>query len=130
MQMNRFSVITLGAIAFTAALARADAPTVEVTRKPPPPQSTIHATINDSAATDLAEFLSRRAGLRQDDVEGRLSLARWAREREMFSQATDMAREALYRDPENRAAWLILQQIDQAISLPAEPENEEKLKAE
>ncbi len=41
-----------------------------------------------------------------------------------------MAHEALDLDPENRSAWTILQQVDEVVSLPPEPQVEESLKAE
>ena len=48
----------------------------------------------------------------------------------MWPQAVDMAEEVLYRDPGNRAAYLVLQQVDEARPLPEEPAVETSLKAE
>src|SRR5207253_3063313 len=44
--------------------------------------------------------------------------------------ATEMADQALYRDPNSRAAYTILQQVDDARPLPPEPEEEGTLKTE
>jgi hypothetical protein len=84
----------------------------------------------DSTASDIAEFLSRSSKLKEDDVDGRLSLARWAHGREMYDQAVEMANQALYRDPNSRAAYTILQQVDDARPLPPEPDAETALKEE
>ena len=55
-------------------------------------------------AADPAEYARRAAALKEDDVDGRLALARWARDRQMWPEAVDMAEAVLYRDPGNRAA--------------------------
>jgi hypothetical protein len=88
--------------------------------RPATPRTNV--TINDRAAGDLVEFLSRKAALKDNDTEGRVTLARWARDKELWSQAAEVAKEALDRDADNRGAWSVLQQVDQAISLPDEPE--------
>ncbi len=88
------------------------------------------SAVPDAASADLVGYLSQRASLRPDDIAGRLSLARWATGREMWSPAADMAHEVLDRDPDNRSAWNILQQVDEVVSLPPEPEAEDVLKAE
>ena len=84
----------------------------------------------DSAARDLATCLDRASKLKEDDVDGRMSLARWCRDREMWTQAAEMADQVLYRDPGNRAAYLILQQVDDARALPDDPAAADALKAE
>ncbi len=75
----------------------------------------------DAAALDLATYLDRESKLTDDDVEGRLALARWCRDRKMWNQAEDMANEALYRDPDNRRAYQMLQEVDNAHALPDDP---------
>ena len=59
----------------------------------------------DAALRDLTEFMERAGRLKDSDVEGRLALARWCRDREMWAQAAEMANQALYRDPGNRVAY-------------------------
>jgi hypothetical protein len=83
-----------------------------------------------SPPPDPAEFARRRDALKDDDIEARLTLARWARDRQMWTEAVDVAQAALYLDPHNRAAYLILQQVDEARPLPPEPIVETELKAE
>ena len=77
-----------------------------------------------------SEFAARKSKLKDDDVPGRINLAYWAREREMWPQAAQVAHEALDRDPDNRSAWTVLQQVDQAVNMPAEPAVEDELKRE
>ena len=48
----------------------------------------------------------------------------------MYEQAQEMAAQVLFRDPGNRAAYLVLQQVDEARPLPEEKELEGTLKAE
>ena len=79
---------------------------------------------------DLTEFLDRSNKLKDSDVEGRLALARWSRDRKMWSQAAEMADQVLYRDPLNSTAYAILKQVDDARPLPAEPEEETALTEE
>jgi hypothetical protein len=131
MSMHQRRLILAGIIAlFTAAPLLADGPqsitpTIRITPIPSttrPATPSVPVTINDRAAGDLVEFLSRKAALKDNDTEGRVSLARWARDRELWSQAAEVAKEALDRDPDNRGAWSLLQQVDQAISLPEEPD--------
>ena len=87
-------------------------------------------SLKESAARDLADFMDRASKLREDDIEGRLTLARWSYSRQMYSQAVEMANQALYRDPGNRAAYTILQQVDDARPLPEKPDVELALKEE
>ena len=87
-------------------------------------------TAPEGAVRDLTEYLDRAAKLKDNDVEGRLTLARWARDKNMWAQAQEMADQALYRDPGNRAAYMILQQVDDARPLPAEADVETALKEE
>ena len=116
----------------TATAAAQSLPAVSSNRPPiPPTPSTGAATSStDAALRDLTEYLDRLSKLKDDDVEGRLTLARWAADRRMWSQAQEMADQALYRDPGNRAAYAILQQVDDARPLPDEPEAETSLQDE
>jgi hypothetical protein len=84
----------------------------------------------DRAANDLVEYLSRRDALKPGDAAGHLDLAKWARDRELWSPAGEMARQVMALDPENRAAWAILQQADRATELPEEPKVQADLIAE
>jgi hypothetical protein len=97
-----------------------------------PAQTTAPATPSRAVvpAADPAEYARRLAALKDDDIEGRLALARWARDRAMWTEAVDLAGAVLYREPTNRAAYLILQQVDDARPLPEEPVTEESLRAE
>jgi hypothetical protein len=81
-------------------------------------------------AADLTAYLSQRAALQLDDIPDRLALSHWAITHEMWTQAADMAHEVLDRDPDNRVAWNILQQIDGVVLLPENKEVEDGLKAE
>lgn len=88
------------------------------------------ATTSDTGLADLTQYMDRASKLKDDDIDGRLILARWARDKQMWSQAQEMADQVLYRDPGNRAAYLILQQVDDARPLPPERDAEENLKKE
>jgi hypothetical protein len=78
----------------------------------------------------MIEYLNRQSQLKDDDIEPRLTLARWARDRQMWPQAQEMADQVLYRDPGNRAAYLVLQQVDEARPLPPDPDAEKALTEE
>jgi len=84
----------------------------------------------DAAVRDLTDYLERAAKLKEDDIDGRLALARWAFDRKMYEQAADMADQVLYRDPGNRAAYAMLQKVDDAKPLPEEPDTEAALKVD
>ena len=112
--------------AYTITVQRASATTHAASPSHPPPST---APL-DPAMADLAEFMARAEKLKDNDAEDRLSLARWARDRQMWSQALEMAKQALYIDPYNRAAYTILQQVDEARPLPDEPELAASLKTE
>jgi hypothetical protein len=79
---------------------------------------------------DITAFDGRAAQLGDEDIEGRMALARWARDHELWPQAIEMAKQVLYREPGNRAAYQILQQVDEAVPLPAEPAAERQLQEE
>jgi Protein of unknown function (DUF1570) len=81
-------------------------------------------------AADLSAYGSQHAALQPDDIPGRLALAHWAITHELWTQAGDMAHEILDRDPDNRVAWNILQQIDGVVLLPEDKAVEDGLKAE
>ncbi|HVX84628.1 MAG TPA: DUF1570 domain-containing protein [Phycisphaerae bacterium] len=85
---------------------------------------------SDKATQDLIDFLHKQQSLADNDIQGRLDLAQWALDREMYAQASDMARDVLSRESDNRPAYKILQQIDNAVQLPLEPKTEDALKAE
>jgi len=119
----------------TAAAATAAAQSLPAasSNRPPtaPAPSTGTATSSTNAALrDLTDYLDRLSQLKDDDVEGRLTLARWARDRKMWSQAQEMADQALYRDPGKRAADANVQHVDEARPLPDEPEAEKSLQDE
>src|SRR4051794_8013907 len=81
-------------------------------------------------AADTAEYVRREAALKEDDVDGRLALARWARDRQMWPRGVDMAEGVLYRYPGNRAAYVVLQQVDGGRPLGPEPIMGDSLKKE
>jgi hypothetical protein len=81
-------------------------------------------------AADLNAYLSQHAALQPDDLPGHLDLAHWAITHEMWTQAADVAHEVLDRDPDNRIAWNILQQVDGVVLLPESQAVEDSLKAE
>ncbi|HVS69652.1 MAG TPA: DUF1570 domain-containing protein [Phycisphaerae bacterium] len=85
---------------------------------------------SDKATQDLIDFLHKQQALADDDVPGRVALAQWALDRQMYTQASQMAREALSKESDNRPAYRILQQVDNAVQLPLEPKTEAALKAE
>jgi hypothetical protein len=119
------SLVLLVAAAAAAPAAPSTGPASRPTASSP-----ASAAAPDSAVSDLTEYLKRLAALKNDDVDGRLALGRWARDRRMWSQAQEMANQALYRDPGNRAAYAILEQVDEARPLPDELDVEVPLKAE
>jgi hypothetical protein len=102
---------------------RAAAPARVAPSAPTPPPAT-------RPAPDPAGFALRAQALGPDDVDGRLALARWARDRQMWPEVEELAQAILYRDPNNRAAYTLLQLVDDARPLPDEPQTEELLKAE
>jgi hypothetical protein len=111
--------------ASASVFAQTPSPNIRITpipsnSRPATPRSV--PTINDRAAGDLVEFMSKKAALQENDSGGRLALARWARDKELWSQAAEVAREVLDRDSESKGAWSILREVDHAISLPDEPD--------
>jgi hypothetical protein len=131
--MNLRPLILPFILSATAATVTAQSPPAASSNRPPippPPASGTAASAPDAARRDLVEYLDRISKLKDDDVDGRLTLARWARDRKMWGQAQEMADQALYRDPGNRAAYTILQQVDDARPLPEEPEAEAALQDE
>jgi hypothetical protein len=121
--------LLLAALLLVPALA-AQTQSASAPGRPPAAPSSSASDPVDSAVNDLTEYLRRVSNLKDNDVEGRLALARWARDRQMWSQAQEMADQVLYRDPGNRAAYTILQQVDDARPLPVELNVEVRLKAE
>ncbi|HEY4329353.1 MAG TPA: hypothetical protein VGN88_06430, partial [Phycisphaerae bacterium] len=97
-------------------------------RPPVPPASATAAP--DAALENLTQYMERMSNLKEDDIEGRLTLGRWARDKKMYDQAAEMADQVLYRDPGNRAAYTILQQVDDARPLAEEPDIETAIKEE
>ena len=83
-----------------------------------------------ASAAQLQQFAARLAALKSDDVEGLLALSRWARDRRLWPQTIQAAQAAMAFDAGNRAAYLLLQQADDARPLPEEPVVEEALKSE
>jgi hypothetical protein len=121
------ALLILAAAMLSLAQAAPDArPPIPVSSSRPAPT----APAPDAALADLTAFLERASKLKEEDIEGRLTLARWARDRKMYEQAQEMANQALYRDPGNRAAYLVLQQIDDARPLPEQKDLEATLKGE
>lgn len=124
MHLRSLLALTLAAL-LPGPVIRAAAPL-----PPPAPPPATATTSADAALRDMTEFVDRLSKLKDDDIEGRLALARWTRDRHLWSAAQEMADEVLYRDPGNRAAYTILQQIDDARPLPPEPQTESNLKDE
>ena len=87
-------------------------------------------TVVDSAKVDLTEFLARKSALKEDDVEGRLNLAKWCRDKEMWAQMGDMAKEVLERDPENRVAYVYLKLLDEKVAIERDEKEEERISEE
>jgi hypothetical protein len=84
----------------------------------------------DNPLANAADYLDRASHLKEDDVDGRLALARWTFNHQMYSQAVEMVNQALYLEPQNRAAYTILQQVDDARPLAEEPQTAAALKKE
>jgi hypothetical protein len=128
--MNLRSLLVPLLLLPAAAASAQSTPSATAPGRPAVASAPAASTAIDSAVRDLTDYLSRASKLKDDDVEGRLALARWARDRQMWAQAQEMADQALYRDPGNRAAYAILQQIDEARPLPEELNVEVTLKGE
>src|SRR5262245_27142593 len=105
------------ALALAVSIAAAQTPPATSSRPASPPATAPTSPPVDAAVRDLTKYLDRAAKLKTDDIEGRLTLARWARDKKMWEQAQEMASQTLFRDPGNRAAYLILQQVDDARPL-------------
>jgi len=106
-----------------AALGQAGA-TRPSTTKPLATASTTAATkaAPDNPLVNAAEYLDRASRLKESDVDGRLALARWTFSHQMYPQTVEMVNQALYLEPQNRAAYTILQQVDDARPMPEEPQ--------
>ncbi len=126
--MHRAPLILAAAIFCLAQAAPDSRPPIPVAVPVKPATTT--APVSDAALQDLTTFLERASKLKEDDIESRLALARWCRDKQMYAQAQEMADQVLYRDPGNRAAYLILQQVDEARPLPEEKDLEGALKGE
>ncbi|HVT80819.1 MAG TPA: hypothetical protein VHM90_09185, partial [Phycisphaerae bacterium] len=126
--MTRAALILAAAVLCLGQSAPSSRPPIPAV--PGAPAATAATAPADTALQDLTTFLERASKLKDDDVEGRLALARWARDKKMYEQAQEMADQVLYRDAGNRAAYLILQQVDEARPLPEERELEGVLKGE
>ncbi|MEI8196443.1 MAG: DUF1570 domain-containing protein [Phycisphaerae bacterium] len=76
------------------------------------------------------ELETKRAGLDAKDVEGRINLGKWCRDRQMWEAMADLAREALVLEPESKAAYELLHEYDDNVSLAIVPETEKDLTLE
>jgi hypothetical protein len=83
-----------------------------------------------TAQDDMVEFLSRHAALKDDDIDGRMELAKWCSIRDMYPQLAQVAGEVLERQPDNRLAYSYMRQVDEKTELPADPKTESDLKDE
>jgi hypothetical protein len=84
-------------------------------------------TTMDAAQSDLAGYLQRHAALKAGDVPGRLDLARWCRDREMWGQVAEVSREVLAIDPDNRIAYQYQKLVDVNVPLFHDEKQEAKL---
>jgi hypothetical protein len=66
------------------------------------PASRVERVVTGSSA--LGEYRSRALALREDDVQGWLSLGLWAQDKALHAQARDAFRRVLARDPQNAVA--------------------------
>lgn len=82
------------------------------------------------ADTQQAELTRRRAQLRESDFDGRIQLALWCKDRQLWTPMVELAREALELHPESRAAFALLMIYDQNVALPAEPKLEATLRTQ
>lgn len=129
--LSRGLLAVLLSLAAAAPLSRAQLTVGRIGDAPATrPGATTKPGAADPATADLVEFLRKKTALKEDDVLGRLALAQWAVTREMWTQAAETAREVLDHEPDNRPAYKVLQQVDDAVQLPAEPKTEAALKAE
>ena len=76
------------------------------------------------------ELGTRRAALDAKDVEGRISLGKWCRDRQMWDPLAELAHEALALDSESRAAYELLHEYDDNVSIAIVPETEQDLTLE
>jgi len=83
-----------------------------------------------SAAADLSIIADKRQAFKPDDVDGRLELARWCRDRELWTPMRELAHEALTIDAECRAAYQLLQTYDQHVPLDENKGQADKLQTE
>jgi hypothetical protein len=67
-----------------------------------------------------ADLAAQRAALAPDDLEGRLELCRWCRQRALWVPMSELAHEALNIDPEARVAWGFLRDYDENVALPTD----------
>ncbi|MEI8197954.1 MAG: DUF1570 domain-containing protein, partial [Phycisphaerae bacterium] len=73
---------------------------------------------------------AKRAALAADDVEGRLNLAKWCRDRSLWEPMAELAREVLGLDADSKAAYELLRTYDANVSLAIDPEAEQALTEE
>jgi len=73
----------------------------------------------------LQELNARRAKINPDDPDARLALARWCKERELWSPMAELAREVLTLDSANatqqKVAFNFLRDFDEKVPLPETP---------
>jgi hypothetical protein len=65
----------------------------------------------EDGASDLGTFRERARALAASDVQGWLALGRWARERELLTQAREAFEQALAADPANAEAHAALDHV-------------------
>jgi hypothetical protein len=89
--------------------AAPDAPAAPAQPQPPAPgQPQPGATMT----AEEQEFQKRRTAIANSDVNGLLTLARWAFDRQQYDLAHDAAQDAQNADPRNQAAADLLRTID------------------
>jgi len=95
-----------------------------------PPAATAPATTPAPAADPLGSFLARYAALADDDVPGRLELAQWCHNQELYPQLAQVAGDILAHQPENKLAWSYMREADDKVPLPDDPKATADLKTE
>jgi hypothetical protein len=78
-------------------------------------------------ADDATELATRRAALTAQDVKGRMELAVWAREKQLWNDVASLAREVLDREPNYRDAFNMLLECDRRNPIPDDPKLEATL---